>query len=332
MSSNDIDIQYGLLSITIGNGDNAHELYKESLPFISQALKSQTKSLLLSVIDCLAIATFVGVNDFEETEASMQILWQFILPESGENVVVKKHSASVLSAAISAWSLLLTTVDGWHLNYNHWRGAISYFLDLLEVDDQSVCMAAGEAIALICEIGFLEKFASNITIDKISLKEKEQNITDQDYSIQKLQEIVSNNVKRLSSQKTAAAKALNGWNNFSPNVLGVFKDGCFHETALKIGKHSLQLRSLSQLLQENEFLHDVFNFWPSKQKSGDEPYIAEREEVIIHIFVPKARPKDSEEDFGRTQKQNKSTFRKVKTQLLNKHRAIRGEELWPYDD
>ncbi|KAK6143618.1 hypothetical protein DH2020_023966 [Rehmannia glutinosa] len=245
------------------------------------------------VIDCLAIATFVGVNDFEETEASMQILWQFILPESGENVVVKKHSTSVLSAAISAWSLLLTTVDGWHLNYNHWR----------EVDDQSVCMAAGEAIALICEIGFLEKFASNITIDKISLKEKEQNITDQDYSIQKLQEIVSNNVKRLSSQKTAAAKALNGWNNFSPNVLGVFKDGCFHETALKIGKHSLQLRSLSQLLQ-----------------------------VIIHIFVPKARPKDSEEDFGRTQKQNKSTFRKVKTQLLNKHRAIRGEELWLYDD
>lgn len=74
------------------------------------------------MIDCLAIATFVGANDFEETEAAMQIIWHFINLKPGDNVVVSKQPASVLSAAISTWSLLLTTVNGWNLNHNYWRG------------------------------------------------------------------------------------------------------------------------------------------------------------------------------------------------------------------
>lgn len=42
-------VHVGLLAVTIGCGDNAHELYKESLPLISKALKSRTESMLLSV-------------------------------------------------------------------------------------------------------------------------------------------------------------------------------------------------------------------------------------------------------------------------------------------
>ncbi|KAL6502460.1 hypothetical protein OROHE_024465 [Orobanche hederae] len=128
-----------LLSITVGCGDNAQELYKESLPLLSHALKSRTELLLLSVcmilgndicksnshipvIDSLAIATFVGASDCKETEASMHIIWHFIHSNSGDNVVVQKHSAFLLSAAISAWSLLLTTVDGWNINHSYWHG------------------------------------------------------------------------------------------------------------------------------------------------------------------------------------------------------------------
>ncbi|XP_020552727.1 uncharacterized protein LOC105172664 isoform X2 [Sesamum indicum] len=341
----------GLLSITVGCGDNAHELYKESLPLISQALRSRTESLLLSVIDCLAIATFVGANDFEETEAAMQIIWHFINLKPGDNVVVSKQPASVLSAAISTWSLLLTTVNGWNLNHNYWRGAIPYFLNLLEVDDQSVCMVAGQAIALICEMGFLEKFAGNLTTDEISLNEKGKNIKDQDYSIQELQEIVSNHAKRVlrqNSLQSAATKTVNGWSNFSQNFLEALEDGRFHEASLKIGKHRLQLHSLSQLLQvnfikrflgrgfvphmvENEFLHDVFNFTPRKQESGVELYSSEREEAVVHLFVPETRQRDGEDDFGAHRPQ-RSAYRKAKTQLLNKQRMLKGEELRPYDD
>ncbi|KAL0348301.1 UNVERIFIED_CONTAM: hypothetical protein Sangu_1057900 [Sesamum angustifolium] len=337
----------GFLSITVGCGDNAHELYKESLPLISQALKSRTESFIV-----ISIATFVGANDFKETEASMQIIWHFMNLKPGDNVVVSKQSASVLSAAISAWSLLLTTVDGWNLNHNYWQGAIPYFLDLLEVDDQCVCMAAGEAIALICEMGFLEKFAGNPTSDEIGSNDKGKNIKDRDYSIQELQEIVSNHAKRVSRQnslQSAATKTVNGWSNFSQNVLEALEDGRFHEASLKIGKHRLQLHSLSQLLQvnfikrflgrgfvphmlENEFLHDVFNFTARKQESGAELYSSEREEAVVHLFVPETRQLDGEDDFGRVQRPQRSAFRKAKTQLLNKQRMLKGEELQAYDD
>ncbi|KAL8027606.1 hypothetical protein ABFX02_14G106600 [Erythranthe guttata] len=355
-SSNEIVLAsraLGLLSITIGCGDNARELYNESLPLISQALKSKTESLLLSVIECLAIATFVGANDSEQTEASMKIIWHFIQASSSENVVVKKRSSSVMSAAISAWSLLLTTVDGWNLSHTYWQGAISCFLNQLEVDDRSVSLAAGEAIALICEVGCLDKFTSNIKIDEINSNDKGKNTTDQDFSIQELREVISNHATKLLQQtslQSAATKAVNGWSNFSLTILKVLEDGCFEENVLKIGKHSLQLNSLSQLLQvdfikrylgrgfvphmlENEFLHDVFNFTPNKQTSGDKLYISEREEVTMNIFVPEFKQRDSEDDFGCTQRPKKPAFGKAKTQLLNKQRLLKGEGLRPnYDD
>lgn len=42
-------VHAGMLAITIGCGDNANELYRESLPAISQALKSKNESVILSV-------------------------------------------------------------------------------------------------------------------------------------------------------------------------------------------------------------------------------------------------------------------------------------------
>ncbi|KAL6531752.1 hypothetical protein OROMI_028115 [Orobanche minor] len=345
-----------LLSITVGCGDNAQELYKESLPLLSQALKSRTESLLLSVIDSLAIATFVGASDCKETEASMHIIWHFIHSNSGDNFVVQKHSAFLLSAAISAWSLLLTTVDGWNINHSYWHGAISYFLCLMEADDQSVCMAAGEAIALICEVGCLEKFSSNIVVDKDSSNEKGKNLSGQDYTSQELQEIVSDHAKRLASHtsfQSSAAKALNGWNNFSLNVLNVLEDGCFRETTLKIGKHSLQLHSLSQLLQvnfikrllgrgfvlhmlENEFLQDVFDFTPREQKSGNELYTLEREKVKVRVFVPETSQIDFKEDFlGLCSEAKQVDFTKSKNSIVEQAayaKRVCGAEHWLNQD
>lgn len=104
--------------------------------------------------------------------------------------------------------------------------AIPCFLDLLEVDDQSVCLAAAETIALICEVGCLEKFATNLTIDKISLEEKGKSIIYQDHSIQELQDIISNHAKRIlhqTSLQSAATKTVNEWSNFSRNVLKVLE-------------------------------------------------------------------------------------------------------------
>lgn len=340
----------GLLAITIGCGDNAHELYKESVPIISQTFKSRNETFLSSVMDCLAIITFVGGNDFEETEASMQIVWNFINPRPIENVVERKHSDSILSAAISAWALLLTTVDGWNVNHNHWRGAIPFFMDLLEVEDQSISMAALEALALICEVGCLEKFDSDSSADNTSFIDKEKNISNQRSSKHELQQTVSNHAKRLvrlSAIGSSATRILKM--NFSWDVLKVLEEGRFHKTTLKIGKHSLQLHTLSQLLQvkflkhylergfithmlENEFLHDVFNFTPRKQTADAELYTSEREEVVIRVFVPEHRQSESEDDSPRRNRPLDSALRKAKTRLLNKQRMLKGKELATFDD
>lgn len=37
-------------------------------------------------------------------------------------VNARKHSPAILAAAISAWSFILTTVDGWRLNFKYCRG------------------------------------------------------------------------------------------------------------------------------------------------------------------------------------------------------------------
>ncbi|KZV56987.1 interferon-related developmental regulator 1 [Dorcoceras hygrometricum] len=275
----------GLLAVTIGCGDNAHELYKESVPIISQAFNSRNETCLLSVIDCLAIITFVGGNDSEETEASMQILWNFINSPI-ENVVERKKSDSILSATISAWSLLLTTVDGWNLNHNHWRGAITFFMDLLEVEDQSISMSAVEALALICELGCLEKFDSDSYADNMSFINKENNVLDQCSSKQELQEIVSNHAKRLvrlTALDNSAARIMKM--NFSWKVLKVLE--------VKFLKHYLERGFITHML------------------------------VVIRVFVPEQRQSDSEDDSPKGHKPSDSALRKAKTRLLNKQRVLK---------
>ncbi|XP_044473983.1 uncharacterized protein LOC123202219 [Mangifera indica] len=79
----------GLLALTVGFGDNAREILDESVTPISQALKAGSESLkTVALLGCLAIITFVGGNDLEETERSMEIMWQLVHPKLGSNVLI----------------------------------------------------------------------------------------------------------------------------------------------------------------------------------------------------------------------------------------------------
>lgn len=112
----------GLLALTVGCGDNAREILEDSVTPISQALKSGSESTkTVSLLECLAVITFVGGNEPAETERSMQIMWQLVRPKLGSNVVAVKPSAPVIAAVVSAWSFLLTTMDGWTLDPKDWQ-------------------------------------------------------------------------------------------------------------------------------------------------------------------------------------------------------------------
>lgn len=138
--------------------------------------------LRLQLLECLAIITFVGGNEPDKTEQSMQIMWQLVNSKLGANVrifcfimrsgvdflnllipamlivailfilgslsthasvcvfppslfyyslitddvlalqvVAAKPSAAVVTAMVSAWSFLLTKLDGWTLDPKNWQ-------------------------------------------------------------------------------------------------------------------------------------------------------------------------------------------------------------------
>ncbi|KAF5456116.1 hypothetical protein F2P56_025627 [Juglans regia] len=313
----------GLLALTVGPGDNAREILEESITPLSQAFKSVSDSLKISaLLECLAIITFVGGNDSEETERSMQIMWQVVHPKLGSNVVASKPSAAVITAVVSAWSFLLTTMDGFSLNPKHWQESISYLSSLLDKDDRSVRIAAGEALALIFEIGSVEKFcgeAKSSNDGSIQGSKPREGFS----HIQGLKGKIINQVKNLSAEaggRGSAKKDLNSQRNLFRDILEFFEDGYCPEISVKIGGESLQTSSWSQLIQlnflkrflgggfvkhmqENEFLHDVFGFTPKKK----------------HLLDDEHRISSAEKRMYRSPN---SVLNKARTQLLNKQRML----------
>ncbi|GMI78482.1 SALT-TOLERANCE 32 [Hibiscus trionum] len=311
----------GLLALTVGPGDNAREILEESVTPISQASKSGSESSkIASLLECLAIITFVGGIDPEEMEKSMQIMWQFVHPKLGSNVVTVKPSAVVITAVVSAWSFLLTTMDGWRLSPKLWLESIAYLSTLLDKDDRSVRIAAGEALAVIFEMGSLEKFAAEAkgpNNGSIS----EGNKSKEGFShIQGLRGKILNQVRDLSVEaggKGSAKKDLNNQRNLFKDVLELLEDGYCPETSLKIGGDSLQTSTWSQLIQlnflkhflgggftkhmqENEFLQDVFGFTPKRRNLVGSEHISNSQK--------------------RMYKSPNSVISKARTQILNKQR------------
>ncbi|KAA3488739.1 interferon-related developmental regulator 1-like [Gossypium australe] len=296
----------GLLALTVGPGDNAREILEESMIPLSQAFKSGSDpSKTVSLLECMAVITFVGGNDSEETEKSMQIMWQLVHPKLGSNVVAVKPSAAVITAVVSAWSFLLTTMDGWRLSPKLWQESITYLSGLLDKDDRSVRIAAGEALAVIFEMGSLEKFAAE-TKGSSDGSVSEGNKSKEVFSyIQGLKGKILNQVRDLSVEaggKGSAKKDLNNQRNLFKDVLEFLEDGYSPNTSMKIGGDLLQTSSWSQLIQENEFLQDIFGFTPNKRNLLASEHMSNCEK--------------------RMYKSPNSALNKARTQLLNKQRML----------
>ncbi|AEE30875.1 Interferon-related developmental regulator C-terminal [Arabidopsis thaliana x Arabidopsis arenosa] len=279
----------GLLALTVGLGDHAQEVLEESVTPLSQALKSGREILkITSILECLAVITFVGGNDPEQTEKSMQIIWQMIHPKLGSNVVATKPSPAVISAVVSSWAFLLTTVDRWTLGPKIFQETVTYLSTLLEKDDRSVRIAAGEALAVIYELGTLEKFAAEVK-GSANGSVKEGGVSQEALMhMHGLKAKVTKQVRELSVEaggKGSAKKDLNTQRNLFKDLVEFLEDGYAPETSTKVGGDYLQTSTWYQMIQlnylkhflgggfikhmqENEFLHDVFSFTPKKIGGG----------------------------------------------------------------
>ncbi|KAG7593118.1 Interferon-related developmental regulator N-terminal [Arabidopsis thaliana x Arabidopsis arenosa] len=279
----------GLLALTVGLGEQAQEILEESVTPLSQALKSGREILkITSILECLAVITFVGGNDPEQTERSMQIIWQMIHPKLGSNVVATKPSPAVISAVVSSWAFLLTTVDRWTLGPKIFQETVTYLSTLLEKDDRSVRIAAGEALAVIYELGTLEKFAAEVK-GSANGSLKEGSVSQEALMhMHGLKAKVTKQVRELSAEaggKGSAKKDLNTQRNLFKDLVEFLEDGYAPETSTKVGGDYLQTSTWYQMIQlnylkhflgggfikhmqENEFLHDVFSFTPKKIGGG----------------------------------------------------------------
>ncbi|CAI9115955.1 OLC1v1016980C1 [Oldenlandia corymbosa var. corymbosa] len=310
----------GLLALTTGPGAKAQEILEESVSPISEALKSRHETSKMSaLLECLAIITFVGAEEPEHTEKSMQIMWQVANPKLGPNVAAAKPSPLVIATVVNAWSFLLTTMDGWTLDPKNWQESIAYFSTLLDKDDRSVRMGAGEALALIFEIGSLEKFSKGSSESSNSEADKSRELM----HIQGLRSKILGQVKNLSAEAggkgAVAKKDLNSQRNTFREILEFLEDGYSPENTVKIGGDSLSTTSWAQLIQlnflkhflgggfvkhmqENEFLHDVFDFSPKKSLASAEYRLSASAKRLY--------------------KSPNSGLNKARTQFLNKQRAI----------
>ncbi|CAI8599333.1 unnamed protein product [Vicia faba] len=307
----------GCLALTVGCSDNAREIFEDCSGPLDESLARSTDVMKApSLLDCLAIITFVGGNAQEETERSMDIMWRVIHPKLGSNVVAVKPSAPLITAVVSAWSFLLSTVGNLKLNSKNWQSSISYLSSLLDKEDRSVRIAAGEALALIFEIGAIDKFNASDATQEES-KPQESYIF-----LQGLKGKVINQCKNLSVEaggKGSAKKDLNNQRNLFKDILDFFEDGYAPEISMKIGGDSLQTSSWSQMIQlnfikhflgggfikhmqDNEFLHDVFGFTPKKKLNNGEHRMSGGEKRMF--------------------KSPNSVLNKARTQLLNKQRVL----------
>lgn len=309
----------GLLALTTGCGGNAREILEESVPLISHALRSRSESSKsVSLLECLAVITFIGREDPEETNRSMQIMWQVVHPKLGTNVVASKPSPAVITAMVSAWSFLLTTAGSFSLSLNDWQESISYLSTLLDKDDRSVRMAAGDALAVIFEVGEFERFAGEEGGSSDSARAGYLHLKG-------LKGKVLKQVRDLASEaggKGAAKKDLNNQRNLFRDLLDFLEDGYSPETSMKIGGESLTTSSWSQLIQlnflkhflqggfvkhmqENEFLHDLFGFTPKKKMNfGNEDHSLNKHGA------------------KRLYKSPNSALAKARTQYMNKQRMM----------
>ncbi|KAJ6812819.1 uncharacterized protein M6B38_145785 [Iris pallida] len=311
----------GLLAVTVGTGSSAHEIMEQSLPHLERAIVSGNDAVKISVLDCLAIVTFIGANNWDETEKSMKLIWEII--HSKSSLKVSRPSSAVLAAAVSAWSFLLTTIGGCRIDLDSWVEPISFLCTLLENDDRTVRFAAGEAVTIVFETVIGNRLSYEMSdladLDNEQLKPKWFK------PIMSLKAKIKNLVVELSMEAggkgTADKKNLNNQRDLFQKIHRYFVDEECPETSTKIAKglgvlitsswaKFIQLNFMKRFLasgflkhaQENELLHDVFDITQDK---------------MDNVSAKDKRVNRLSEDKGRTQERNK--YRQLAQQMKRGH-------------
>ncbi|XP_052166566.1 uncharacterized protein LOC127783349 [Oryza glaberrima] len=165
-------------------GPGSKKIMAETFPLVSRILEVSTDApLVIAALESLAVVAFVDVaaENMDDTEACVKALWGLIRPSTGPKVagVAWKTSPHVLAAAVSAWTLVLTTTDGWKKKKAAasspaaWRDTAAHLASLLHSDSRAVRMAAGEALAVTIEMKLLTRDSNGALISGVAARASE---------------------------------------------------------------------------------------------------------------------------------------------------------------
>uniref|UniRef100_A0A0D9YPD8 Interferon-related developmental regulator N-terminal domain-containing protein n=1 Tax=Oryza glumipatula TaxID=40148 RepID=A0A0D9YPD8_9ORYZ len=165
-------------------GPGSKKIMAETFPLVSRILEASTDaSLVIAALESLAVVAFVDVaaENMDDTEACMKALWGLIRPSTGPKLAgaARKTSPHVLAAAVSAWTLVLTTTDGWKKKKaassspTAWRDTAAHLASLLHSESRAVRMAAGEALAVTIEMKLLTRDSHGALISGVAARASE---------------------------------------------------------------------------------------------------------------------------------------------------------------
>ncbi|XP_027848887.2 interferon-related developmental regulator 2 isoform X1 [Aphis gossypii] len=137
-----------LLCIQLGAMEMAENSCQELLPVLMFVANDESVPLLAREKCCLAIALLTFISCNEEIDAAMQLmrnLWSRLL----HSTTISPSIAALYSAALSSWSLLLSTVSIRNSTIIPTLAELSILLDSTHLE---VRMATGELITVLLEM------------------------------------------------------------------------------------------------------------------------------------------------------------------------------------
>lgn len=337
-----IEISLKLVSLLAINldagGDDAHQVFDESLPVLSRALlhfqsSGSDSDIVMGILDCLAFVGFFGSTHPEETQSVMRIVWDS-LAKNGS-----KWSNLVRNKAISAWSFLLSNMPGTHVSNKYWKSVTSYFSSLM--GDEGVALAVDDALGLVFEMGFLNKFQEQVE-EGCSSDKIEDKITD------KLRGLAIED-RGKSLEVLADEDGDEDTDRQTPRTIKIaqqVKDGLILSKVSEIIQSKfirgfLGPHGFANYLQHNSNLRNMFKFIQRRsrkndQSDEDELLMPEREEVTVRFYCPPNQRQEHrfddilpfmsgrEKQVQKRMMQSPSSVRsKARSQLLKKQREIR---------
>uniref|UniRef100_A0A0E0EMM7 Interferon-related developmental regulator N-terminal domain-containing protein n=1 Tax=Oryza meridionalis TaxID=40149 RepID=A0A0E0EMM7_9ORYZ len=153
-------------------GPGSKKIMAETFPLVSRILEvSADASLVIAALESLAVVAFVDVaaENMDDTEACIGAV-------AG---AARKTSPHVLAAAVSAWTLVLTTTDGWKKKKaaasfpTAWRDTAAHLASPLHSDSRAARMAAGEALAVTIEMKLLTRDSNGALISGVAARASE---------------------------------------------------------------------------------------------------------------------------------------------------------------